>query len=309
MLVNAKNVQFLFTNLRAAFESELQRAGSDWERIAMRIPSTTKTERYDWITNFPAMRKWVGEKTVKSLAAFTYSITNDDWEMTISVDRNDIDDDQTGKYAIQARSAGKSAADLPADIMMDLVNNGFTSRCHDGQYFFDNEHPQGTPDSKLRASNKGTKKLSVASQKAAQESFGAARIQMQRYTDEEGRPLKINPRLLLVPPELEDIANVLMTTDRLEDGRPNLYKGAAGVMVDQRLISPTAWFLVDVGQVVRPFIYQERKKPVLVQQTSLENDDVFMRRQLKFGAEARAAGGYGLWQLAYGSTGTDEVSN
>ncbi|MBM9968647.1 Mu-like prophage major head subunit gpT family protein, partial [Pseudomonas aeruginosa] len=27
-------------------------------------------------------------------------------------------------------------------------------------------------------------------------------------------------------------------------------------------------------------------------------------RKLKFGAEARAAAGYGFWQLAYGSTGT-----
>ena len=34
-----------------------------------------------------------------------------------------------------------------------------------------------------------------------------------------------------------------------------------------------------------------------------EADDVFMRKKYKFGAEARAAGGYGLWQLSYGSTG------
>ncbi|HBO2767829.1 TPA: Mu-like prophage major head subunit gpT family protein, partial [Pseudomonas aeruginosa] len=31
---------------------------------------------------------------------------------------------------------------------------------------------------------------------------------------------------------------------------------------------------------------------------------VFNLRKLKFGAEARAAAGYGFWQLAYGSTGT-----
>ena len=29
-----------------------------------------------------------------------------------------------------------------------------------------------------------------------------------------------------------------------------------------------------------------------------------MRAMYRFGAEARAAGGYGFWQLAYGSTGT-----
>ncbi|WP_227718570.1 Mu-like prophage major head subunit gpT family protein [Morganella morganii] len=61
--------------------------------------------------------------------------------------------------------------------------------------------------------------------------------------------------------------------------------------------------LLDTTQPVMPFIYQERKAPVLVEQVSLENDDVFMRKKFKFGAEARAAGGYAFWQLAYGSTG------
>jgi len=28
-----------------------------------------------------------------------------------------------------------------------------------------------------------------------------------------------------------------------------------------------------------------------------------MRKKFKFGAEARGAGGYGFWQLIYGSTG------
>lgn len=34
------------------------------------------------------------------------------------------------------------------------------------------------------------------------------------------------------------------------------------------------------------------------------SDDVFNRKKFKFGAEARAAGGYGFWQLAYASDGT-----
>ncbi|SPW34063.1 Mu-like prophage major head subunit gpT [Edwardsiella tarda] len=62
------------------------------------------------------------EKCVKALAAFKYSITNDDWETTIEVDRNDLEDDQTGQYALKAKSAGRAAADLPDDIVFALVN-------------------------------------------------------------------------------------------------------------------------------------------------------------------------------------------
>ncbi|MCS5517046.1 Mu-like prophage major head subunit gpT family protein [Pseudomonas qingdaonensis] len=94
-----------------------------------------------------------------------------------------------------------------------------------------------------------------------------------------------------------------MTSEKLEDGQANPYKGAAEVVVEPRLTSRTAWFLLDTSKPVLPFIYQERKAPVFVQQTDPEADDVFSRKKYKFGAEARAAGGYGFWQLAYGSTG------
>lgn len=46
-----------------------------------------------------------------------------------------------------------------------------------------------------------------------------------------------------------------------------------------------------------------RKKPTFVFQTYMENDDVFNKGEFKFGAEARATGVYGFWQLSFGSTG------
>ena len=73
--------------------------------------------------------------------------------------------------------------------------------------------------------------------------------------------------------------------------------------MNPRLTSSTAWFLHVTSRPVKPFVYQQRKAPVFVQQTTEENDAVFMRKHFRFGAEARVAGGYGLWQMSYGSTG------
>ena len=128
---------------------------------------------------------------------------------------------------------------------------------------------------------------------------------MRKFKDSEGRPLGIRPNILLVPAALEDIANLLMTVDKLEDGKPNPYKGTATVVVGDWLTSDTAWFLLDTSKPVKPFIYQNRKAPVFVEQTDPQADNVFKRKKFLFGAEARAAGGYGFWQLAYGSTGTE----
>jgi len=300
MIVNASTLKAIFVNLKTTFNNAFDAAPNQWQDVAMVVPSTARSNDYKWLSGFPRMQKWIGDKAVKALSASGYSITNDDWEATVEVDRNDIEDDNLGIYAPQAQMAGFSAKQLPDEIVFDLVNKAFSTQCYDGQYFFDTDHPVNGQS----VSNKGSKKLSAASLAAAKASYGAGRTAMKKFKDDEGRPLNITPNLLLVPPALEDEANTLMTVDRLEDGKANPYKNTAKVVVAPWLTSDDAWFLLDTTKPVKPFIYQERKKPVFVEQTDPQADNVFNRKKYKFGAEARAAGGYGFWQLAYGSDGS-----
>lgn len=299
MLVNVKNVRQVFVNLKATFQKAFQQQPSDWQKVAMVVPSTGSENDYSWLSRFPKMREWIGDKVVKALGAFNYTIRNKDWEATIEVDRNHIKDDQLMGYALQAQQAGQSAAELPADIVFALLSGGFVNLCYDGQPFFDTDHLSGGKS----VSNKSTKKLSAVSQAAAKASYGAMRIGMQSLKDDEGASLKIRPNLLVVPPALQDEANYLMTADRFPDNTPNIYKGTAEVLVVPELVSDTAWFLLDTNQAIKPLIYQEREKPEFVEQTDYNSDNVFMRKKFLFGAEARANGGYGFWQMAAGSTG------
>lgn len=305
MLVNKESISAAFVSIKTIFNNAFASATGNWPKVAMLVPSNTSEQDYAWLASFPKMRKWIGDKVVKSLEAFKYSIKNDDFEATIEVDRNHIEDDQLGIYAPQAQMAGESAKQLPDEIVFDLVNGAFVTKCFDGQNFIDTDHPVGDGAGGVASvSNKGTKKLSCATLAAAKASYGAARTAMRKFKDDEGRPLNITPNVLLVPPALEDEARLLMTVDKLEDGKPNPYKGTAEVVVEARLDFDTAWFLLDTTKAVKPFIYQERKKPVFVSQVDLNADDVFSRKKFKFGAEARAAGGYGFWQLAYASDGS-----
>ena len=300
MILNGQVLQAVFVNLRTEFNRAFEAAPSQWQEVAMRVPSTGSQNDYKWMGEFPKMRKWIGDKAVGKLAAFTYTIVNDDWEVTIEVDRNDIEDDNLGIYAPQAQMAGASAKELPDDIVFELLDKGFTNPCYDGQYFFDTDHPVGNGS----VSNKGTVALSIATQAAAQASLGAARTALRKMKSDTGRSLNIRPNVLVVPPALEDTANALMANERLEDGKINPFRNALKVVVEARLTSDTAWYLLDTAKPVKPLIYQERKAPVPVAQTDPQADDVFMRKKFKYGAEARAAGGYGFWQLAFGSTGT-----
>ena len=299
MIVNKANLEAVFLNLKTIFNKAFEAAPSLWEKTTMLVPSGSSQNNYNWLSQFPRMRKWIGDKVLKQFEAFKYAIVNDDWEATVEVKRNDIDDDTLGIYAPRAQSAGYSAKQLPDEIDADLKNDAFAALCYDGQYFYDTDHPVAGAS----VSNTGTAALSNATQAAAAASYGAARTAIMEFKDDEGRPLALVPDVLEVPPALEAVGRMLLENDKLADDTPNPYKGTAKLLVNPRLTSRTAWFLHVTSMPVKPFIYQERKKPVFVQQTMPDSDDVFMRATFKFGAEARCAGGYGFWQMSYGSTG------
>lgn len=300
MIVNKQAINDLFVGLKTTFHNALKARTGEWQKTTMEVPSSGKGEDYAWLERFPRFRKWVGDKVIKNIAAGKYYVENEDWETTVAVKRNDIEDDRLGIYSVQAQMAGDSAAELHDLISDDLKNGGFVNTCLDGQYFYDTDHEVNGAS----VSNKGTAVLSAATLAAAQGSYGAARLAIQKFTDEEGAPLRLKPNLLEVPPALENVAKLLLTSDKLQDDTPNPFKGTAELLVNPGLTSDTAWFLHVTSEVVKPFIVQMRKRPAFVNQTSMENDDVFMKGEYKFGAEARATGAYGLWQLSYGSDGS-----
>ena len=299
MLVNKANLTAVFINLKTTFNKAFDAAPSLWEKTTMKVPSGSSQNDYTWLSRFPKMRKWLGDKVVKTLEAFKYTVINDDFEATVEVDRNDIADDNIGIYGPQAQEAGYSAKQLPDELDADLKNNAFANECYDGQYFYDTDHEVAGAS----VSNHGTAALSAATTAAALASYGAARIAIMSFRDDEGRPLALVPDLLEVGPALESVGKLLLENEKLTDESPNPWKGTATLLVNPRLTSTTQWMLHVTNRPLKPFVYQERMAPVFVQQTLPEGESVFMRKKFRFGAEARAAGGYGLWQLSYGSTG------
>ena len=229
MIVNHSNLRDVFTGFSGAYQNGFESAESAYAKIAMTVPSSSASENYGWLGQMPKMKEWVGDRIVGNLMVHTYAVENKKFESTVEVDRTAIEDDKYGVYAPFFKEMGRSAAEHPDELIFSLLVKGFTTKCYDGQYFFDTDHPVKVGDNTVSVAN----------------------------------------------------------TD-----------GGAG----------TPWFLLDTSRAVKPMLYQERI-PYKLTALDADNDrDVFFRDKFTYGVRARSNAGFGLWQLAWGSKQTLDVT-
>lgn len=141
MIINTENLRTLGIVFNAAFMGGVGRIKPRWQDIAMKVPSSTAEEEYGWLGLFPAVREWLGDRVIQSIAVQRYAIRNKDYESTIAVPRNSIEDDKIGIFTPMFEELGRGAAELPDKLIFALMAAGFATFCYDGQYFFDTDHP------------------------------------------------------------------------------------------------------------------------------------------------------------------------
>lgn len=141
MIINNDNLALVFSGFKTAFNEALEGAPKQYKKLAMIVPSMARDETYGWLGKFPGMREWQGSRVINNLTAHTYTIKNRDFEMTIEVERKDIEDDQYGIFKPIVSEMGLTVASHPDDLVFSLLANGFSTACYDGKFFFDEQHP------------------------------------------------------------------------------------------------------------------------------------------------------------------------
>ncbi|WP_204375377.1 MULTISPECIES: Mu-like prophage major head subunit gpT family protein [Serratia] len=141
MVINKTTVDSLYVSFRMVFNQGMEGVTPIYPQLATTIPSTTREENYRWMSQFPSLREWVGERVINSMSVYGYALTNRKYESTIEISRDDIADDRLGLYPQIVNEMGAAAAQHPDQLLAELLQAGFTSTCYDGQYFFDEEHP------------------------------------------------------------------------------------------------------------------------------------------------------------------------
>ncbi len=132
---------------------------------------------------------------------------------------------------------------------------------------------------------------------------------MMSYVGEDGKPLYVVPKLLVVPPQLEQMARLVLYADMIPNSagtapQTNIYKGSADLLVVPQLSNqPTSWYLLDISRPIRPFVFQLREAPQFTYLNNPNDLNVFQRREYLFGVHARGNAGYALWFLGAKAVG------
>jgi len=143
MQITTQALDNLFTGYKASFKKGFEGAPSHWQKVAMKVTSSTRQETYAWLGQFPKMREWLGDRVINRLKTTGMIVINKNFEDTVAVPKNDIEDDVYGTYSPLMEEMGLTAAELPDELVFSMLVRGFTTLCYDGQPFFAPEHLVG----------------------------------------------------------------------------------------------------------------------------------------------------------------------
>lgn len=129
------------TTAHVHFKKGLGSQNQDWMKLAKEIPSSSKSNSYGWMSNFPSFREWIGARQHKLISARGFKVENRKFETTIDIPVDDFEDDQLSQYVEVFSSHGEAIGDLKSELVFGGVKSCTAAICYDGQFFFDTDHP------------------------------------------------------------------------------------------------------------------------------------------------------------------------
>lgn len=76
MIVNSATIKALNTAVKTVFQNAFSGAKTDYQKIAMTVPSTKASNTYPWLGNSFGLREWIGERVIQNIKEYDYPIKN-----------------------------------------------------------------------------------------------------------------------------------------------------------------------------------------------------------------------------------------
>ena len=267
---------------------------SDVMGMIMKVQSNAASEKYGWLGDSPQMREWIDERKLSGLNDYDYTIPNVDYEATLKVSKNVMDDDQLGAVKVRIEDLAKRAKAFPRKLYFDQIAAGTTDLSYDGVSYFSASHPESETSQSNIVSGSSAGTYTSATFSA---DFISARSAMRGFKDDQNEPRNEgNLDLMIVAPQaLEGVIDQVISADLLNNAT-NTLKGAAKKIISSRLPSDEDWYLFDMSGTMKPMVLQERTK--LKFEALDKGERAFMRKELVYGVDQRLGFGFGVWWKA-----------
>ena len=287
--------------LRAEFVKALAAAENttDYLPALLQVSSTSVSENYGWLGDVPELTEWKDERKLKGILDYNYQIKNKDYEATLQVDKNTIEDDQLGTVKPRIAELAVRAKQHPRKLFLEALVKGSTELAYDGQTFFSTSHVMGmsgTMSNILTGTGVGFDQISA--------DLDSAIMMMSLYKDDQGAPfaedIDDSGIMIIAPSQLRPVMNRVFNSQTLANGATNPQFGriaSARIIYSSRLTDVNDWYILNVSQGMKPFIQQNRQAARFgaLEATS---DRGFMSKRYLYGVDYRIGFGYGLWQHA-----------
>lgn len=291
--------------LTQRFDAGAESSTPFYPEIATTVRSNGSDEQYGGLGSVPGMREWLGDRQFHTLRGAEFTIQNRHFESSVQIEKTDIEDARLLKYSPVLEELGAEAMHHPDELMFELLINGESQTCWDGQFFFDTDHAWGDSGTQ---SNDLTSAAATGTTPTADEfrtAFHAARAAMMGFKRDNGkyyhRPT-IRPQgdlLLLVPSTHEEVATKAFAQQYLSSGESNFVLESPTVVATPYL-SADKFYLLKTGGRLKPFIFQERQ-PLRRQMKGMNDIE---HKDVKFMVDARYNAGYLAWWNAVVTTWT-----
>lgn len=319
--VSANDVQTLYTGIQLSLRDAYNKYMPKMSGLAMQVVSSQMREAYPLQAINATMTRWTGDRSISNLIQKTVYLDNGKpWQETIGISRQDLElKGRTLNMGSIAAKQGKAAKALEDQIIKTLLQNGASQVCVDGVNFFSASHPVIPWES-----GAGTFTNYRTSFGLTRANFRTAYQYMRALKGWDTLPFDSGDYqyILLVPPQLESIAQTIVEADLVaNDGTAggtsvasqNVDKGKAKVVVSPLLIAEAdVWYLISLdpsmgasssefgvsAPLAGPFVLQQWRPLEVTPMFNLTDPNVFFQDQYLIGINRGLEGGYLLPQHA-----------
>lgn len=259
------------------------------------VTSSTRQQEYDSsVTGFGTLVETSEGAPITyedPLQGYDTSYVHKKFAKGFKVTREMYEDDQYNIMKKEPRALASATNRTVETQSANIFINAFTSGTGgDGVYLCSASHPR---------KDGGTAQSNTATADLAEDAINTAYTAMVKTKDDKGQRILVRPDTIIIPPDLEMQANVLMKSigrTATNYNEINPYQGRFNIIPWNYLTSTTAWFMLD--SQIHQLNFFWRVKPEFAQDESFDTDAALYKTRCRFSV------GWSDFRGLYGSTGT-----